>query len=137
MEIIIGIVLVGFGGMLIYSVITEETEKKGSGNALIFGIAMIIFGGSLAYDKYERQERAKRAEEERQRIQSTRNECPSCGGFGCKWCHYKGYIDNVPFGRTIMTCGANGCSCTIKRSELEAGGLIRCSCGHLTTWHHD
>lgn len=34
------------------------------------------------------------------------------------------------------TC-VKDCDCKIKRSELEAGCLIRCSCGHITTWHHD
>lgn len=124
MEIIIGLLLAGFGGMILYSVITEKIKKKGAGNALIISIIMIILGGYLAYDKYERLERIKKEEAERQRIQSTRRECPSCGGFGCKWCHYKGYIDIVPFRRSNMTCGANGCSCTIKRSELEAGELM-------------
>lgn len=137
MEIIIGFLLAGFGGMILYSVKTEKNKKKGSGNALIIGFIMIILGGYMVYDKFERQERIKKMEEERRRIQSTRRECPSCGGFGCKWCHYKGYIDIVPFGHSNMTCGANGCSCTIKRSELEAGEQIRCSCGHLTTWHHN
>ena len=85
MEIIIGFLLAGFGGMILYSVKTEKNKKKGSGNALIIGFIMIILGGYMVYDKFERQERIKKMEEERRRIQSTRRECPSCGGFGCKW----------------------------------------------------
>ena len=41
------------------------------------------------------------------------------------------------FGGGGYTCGSTGCECTIKRSELDAGGLIYCSCGHMTKWHHN
>lgn len=45
---------------------------------------------------------------------------------------------NPSFGSSNrLTCGSTGCECTITRSELESDDLIRCGCGHLTTWHHN
>ena len=49
---------------------------------------------------------------------------------------YSGGSD-ISFTGSGKTCRSHGCDCTITRSELESGGLLRCSCGHITDWHHD
>ena len=91
----------------------------------------------VIYDENQKQERKAKLEQERIENMHKRIKCEICDGAGCKWCHYTGYINQTSFGKSNLTCGSTGCECTIKRNELEAGGLIRCSCGHLTSWHHN
>ena len=61
--------------------------------------------------------------------------CQNCGGTGKVKVTTGG--SNPSFTGGKYKCGSHGCYCNIKRSELEAAGLIRCSCDHITTIHHD
>lgn len=132
-----GIVLIILGAILLYSILSKSTKTKGGKNGLILAAIMIIIGGWSIYDENQKQERKAKLEQERIENMHKKAKCRICNGTGCKWCHYTGYINQTSFGKSDLTCGSTDCKCTIKRSELEAGGLIRCSCGHLTSWHHN
>ncbi len=135
--IIIGVLFLIVGGITVYSCFSNGILKKNEKSNLLIGIIICLIGCALIYEGYEKKGRQERLEEERRLYESTHKKCQICEGLGCKWCHYKGYLDTTSFGHDHKTCGSTGCDCTIKRSELEAAELIRCSCGHLTSWHHD
>lgn len=139
MTYIAGIALIVFGAMLLYSILNKSSKTEGAKNGLILAAIMIFIGGYVVYDAHEKKKRKAKLEQERALYLQHRKLCSMCGGSGCKWCHYTGYIGTNTFkgSATNLTCGANDCDCKIKRSELEAGGLSRCSCGHLTSWHHN
>ena len=61
--------------------------------------------------------------------------CKNCGGTGKVTVSTGG--SNPSFTGGKYKCKSHDCDCNKKRSELEAAGLIRCGCGHLTTYHHD
>ena len=134
---IAGIVLIILGALLLYSILNKSSKTEGAKNGLILAAIMIVIGGWSIYDENQKQERKAKLEQERIENMRKRIKCEICDGAGCKWCHYTGYINQTSFGKSNLTCGSTGCECTIKRNELEAGGLIRCSCGHLTSWHHN
>lgn len=149
MELLIGIGLVIFGGLLAYHNLKDTVH--GEKSAVLFGAGLLIVGIYLIKEFNDAAERS-RAEndrqwemEQQQLLQSpsqtdTKIPCPNCNGWGCPFCNGQGQI---PRSKTIhlknkgYSCGSTGCWCTIKRSELEASGLNRCGCGHLTSYHHD
>mgnify|MGYP007056161650 CR=1 FL=1 len=85
-------------------------------------------------------------------VKSTRQSCGNCvngtvydsygNAYICSQCGGTGYVtgsatSGVSFTGRGITCRGHQCECTIKRSELDAGNVIRCGCGHITSWHHE
>ena len=77
--------------------------------ARFIGVFMLIVGGLCAYDEYERQKRLEAIELERE-LQKQNQPCPVCNGYGCQWCGYKGYTNNVHFGGSLdcKKCNCHG-----------------------------
>ncbi len=116
METVIGAIIAFIGCWLTYNIVTKKKKDK---IGLILGLGMIITGGYLVHEEYERQERIKKWEEEK----AARKLCPSCFGDGCPRCRYTGYINTASTIHFKGSLGCMKCSCSGWAGSLSKGGI--------------
>ena len=145
MELFIGIGFVVFGALLAYHNLKDTVD--GEKSAVIFGGILLAIGIYMINDFNDMAKR-KRAENDRKwEIEEERALNNAIEKIGVEnYLQMENEMRNnsryIPFeGNSGFNgkykCRSTGCACSIKRTELESHKLIRCSCGHLTSYHYD